>query len=427
MWLTRTVYCLLLLLLETCSQASALIHQQVAFDNSDVCWWGFIPPDLVCPIISQQNLTELVNNITDSYAWEGGDSCEGVFCLYWNRGFAGGRGIAIITTPASYDRVKAVGELLREHDVSFKDLDSYPFHIAKIEGKGDGIVADQSLKRGDPIMGHTPVLVVHRAFKEALPQSQQQHLVQAAVDSLPPPTAELFMAQMAHIPEKHRDAAMLTTNAFLLNLKPDTDGDDGSGHHFGAFPEVAKLNHDCRPNAVYHIDSTTLMLITTAVRAIEPGEEITLSYTDPFAPRKDRHERLHKAWSFDCQCEQCSLPDEELEQSDTRLKEIKWIEEQLSDYQNEPRGISTGLITYLLGLYENEGLHCCLGKAYKLAAMNFNGLGYEKQAKMYAELAIEAFKLEKGGGTADIMDMETLIKKPNKHWTFSNRLVKIRS
>lgn len=413
------------LLLGTLSHANALIHQQVAFDNSDVCWWGLVPPDLVCPIIAQQNLTELVNNITGAYAWEGGDRCEGVFCLYSNKGFAGGRGIALITTSVNYDRVKAVGNVLQEHEVSFKDPDSYPFHVTKIDGKGNGIIADQALKRGHPIMGHTPVLVVHRGFKEALPQSQQHHLVQAAIDSLPTSTAELFMAQMMHIPEKHRNAAMLTTNAFLLNLSPDADDDDGSGHHFGAFPEVARLNHDCRPNAVYYIDPTTLMHITNAVRAIEPGEEITLSYLDPFGSREERQKQLHKTWGFECKCSQCSIPAEEHEHSETRLNEIKWIEAKLTDY-SEHRGISTGLITYLLGLYENESLHCCLGRAYTLAALNFNGLGYETQAKKYAELAIEALKVEKGEGNADIRDLEALIKRPNKHWTFSGRLVNIR-
>lgn len=424
MWLGIAKYSLLLL--EILGPAKALIHQQVAFDNSDVCWWGLMPPDLVCPILNQQNLTELVTGIAGAYAWEGGDKCEGVFCLYSNQGFAGGRGIAIITTPANYDRVKAVGDLLKEHDVSFKDTDSYPFHIAEIEGKGKGLVADRVLKRGEPVMGHTPVLLVHRAFKEALPQSQQQHLVQAAIDSLPKPTADLFMAQMAHIPEKHRNAAMLTTNAFLLNLKSDTGSDDGSGHHFGAFPEVARFNHDCRPNAVYRIDPATLMHVTTAVSAIPPGEEITISYLDPLLSREQRQGRLHKDWSFECKCDLCSLTGEEHEHSETRLKEIKWIEEKLTDY-SEHRGISTGLLTYLLGLYENEGLHCCLGRAYKLVALNFNGLAYEKQAKIYAGLAIEALKIEKGeSAAADISDLEALIKRPNKHWTFSGRLVNIR-
>ncbi|CAN8104289.1 unnamed protein product [Discula destructiva] len=415
-------------LLGALGEVDALIHQQVAFDSSDVCWWGLVPPDLVCPILAQQNLTDIINNITGRYLWEGGHECEGVFCLYANKGFAGGRGISVITTPENYVRVKAVGDLLQEHEVSFKDIDSYPFHIAKIVGKSDGIVADSPLERGDPIMGHTPVLLVHRAFKEDIPEAQQRRLLDAAVNALPKATGDLFMAQAAHLADTHRVAAILTTNAFQLSLKPPPAAgkdDDRSGHHYGAFPEVAKLNHDCRPNAAFYVDPATLMHVTTAVRAIRPGEEITLAYLDPFASRGERQERARMAWGFGCKCSQCSLADEEHDDSETRLTEVKWIEGKLDDYSDH-EGVSTGFISYLMGLYENERLHCCLSRAYTLAALNFNGLGYDTQAKVYAEAAIEALKIEKGEGAAGIEDLEALIERPKKHWTWSGRLVKTR-
>lgn len=411
------------LLLGALSKVSALIHQQVAFDNSDVCWWGLVPPDLVCPILAQQNLTEIVNKMAGGYSWLTG-ACEGKYCLYSNRGFAGGRGIAVITTLDNYARVKAVGDLLQEHQVSFKDPDSYPFHVAKVEGKGDGIIADKALERGAPIMGHTPVLLVHRDFKDELSLSQQQPLLDAAVDTLPKLTADLFLAQMAHVPDTHLGAAILSTNAFQLDLNPG-DVYDTSGHHYGAFPEVAKLNHDCRPNAAFYIDPATLMHVTTAVRAIQPAEEITLSYLDPFATREERQERAEAAWGFECRCSQCSLEDVELEHSETRLAEIKWIEEKLADYRDSA-GVSTGLLTYLLGLYENERLHARISGAYKLVALNFNGLGYEKQATMYAELAIEALKIEKGEGAEGMKELEKLITRPTRHWSWSNRLVNVR-
>lgn len=403
------------------AQVNALIHQQVAFDNADVCWWGLVPPDLVCPVLLQQNLTDIVNNLSGRYAWDGGNNCEGEFCLYANRGFAGGRGISLITTEANYLRVKAVGDLLQEYKVSFnKDISSLPFHVTQVEGKGDGIVADKRMKRTDPIMAHTPVLLVHRSFKEDIPQSRQQALLDAAVDALPAPTAELFMDQMAHIPEQHRVAAILTTNAFQVNLNLGRDVDDGSGHHYGAFPEVAKLNHDCRPNAAFYIDPTTLMHITTAVKEIMPGDEITLSYLDPFAPHEERQERAQTVWGFGCGCSQCSASDQDVADSETRLREIKWIESKLEDSTSTE--VSTGLITYLLGLYENERLYCCLAGAYALAALNFNMLGYASQAVMYAGLAIEALKVERGEGVPDIKAMEELQRGPTKHFTWKARV-----
>lgn len=408
--------------------ANALIHQQVALDSSNVCWWGFVPPDLVCPVLRRQNITEIVHKISGE--WDGGRDCEGEFCLYSNWGFAGGRGISIITTDVNYQRVKAVGSLLQQYEVSFDDDPAkLPFHVAHVKGKGDGLLANATLHRGDPIMGHTPVLLVHRAFREDLPPSRQHTLLDAAVDALPPLTAKLFLGQAAHhdpLQHDHRVAAILATNAFQVNLNQAHDVvDDGSGHHYGAFPEAAKMNHDCRPNAVFYVDPATLMHVTTAVREIAPGEELTLSYLDPFATHRERQERARAALGFGCGCSLCassSASEDALADSETRLGEIQWIEAKLQD--TDSTEASTGLITYLLGLYENERLHCCLGGAYTLAAMNFNMFGYAKQAAGYAELAIEALRIEKGEGAPDIKAMENLKADPKRHFTWNARRTK---
>lgn len=405
--------------------AQALIHQQVAFDSADVCWWGLVPPDPVCPVLAQQNLTELVNSLAGRYHWDAIHQCEAGFCLYANRGFAGGRGIALITTEESYLRVKAVGDLLQEHDISFKDQPSaLPFHVDSVDGKGEGLLVDQPLKRGDPIMAHTPVFLVHRAFREDLPPPRQQLLLDAAINSLPKPTAELFLklSGHAHASQDHRVAAILHTNGFQVNLDLGPDADQGQGHHYAVFPEVARMNHDCRPNVVFYVDPATLMHITTAVREIYPGEELTLSYLDPFAPHPERQERARAVWGFGCECELCRAPEEAAADSEMRLAEIQWIESRLEDSSSTE--VSTGLISYLLGLYENEGLYCCLAGAYALAALNFNMLGFASQAVTYAGLAIEALKMEQGETAPDIRSLTELSRDPKGHFTWKGRVKK---
>lgn len=409
--LPRTALCFTL----TALPAHALIHEQVAFDSEQVCWWSLIPPDPICPVLSQQDLTEIVDKYSGRYEWKGGDQCEGPYCLYSNRGFAGGRGIALITTQENHGRVKAVGEVLKAHNVSFnEDGDNLPYRIAPVEGKGEGLIATQPFKRGDPVMAHTPVLLVHRTFLEDLPATQQAALLDAAVASLPKPTAQRFMAQAAAHPGQHPIASRLVTNAFQLDLAVGAE-------HYGAFPELAKLNHDCRPNAAYHNDPATLMMITTAVRSVTPGEELTISYLDPLAPRAERQERAHQSWGFGCSCSQCRATTEaqELEESETRLREIAWIEAKLEDVEAEE--VTTGLVGYLLGLYENERLHCCVGRAYALAARNINMLGHPVQAVQYAELAIEALKIEKGEQWGEVRDMESLKRNPLAHGSFELR------
>lgn len=419
----RTALCLVPCLL---LQAHALVHQQVAFDSSDVCWWGLVPPDLVCPVLAQQNLTDLVNKLAGRYEWDRGDHCEDRFCLYANRGFAGGRGIALITTEPNYLRVKAVGDLLQEHDVSFnEDPASLPFHIAP-----EGLLADAPLQRGDPIMAHTPVLLVHRDFIQQLPPTRQHALLDQAVASLPQSTAELFMNQTIRIPpsqqqqqqQQHAAASLLAAKAFQVNLNLGRDVDDDGAHHYAAYPEAARMSHECRPAAAFYVDPVTLMHITTAVRGIRPGEEITLSYLDPLASHDERRGRALAAWGHECECHHCRADEGEVADSETRLGEIKWIESRLQD--SESTEASTGLITYLLGLYENERLHCCLAGAYSLAARNFNMLGFASQAVTYAGLAVEALMIEKGEGAPDIGALRELSRDPMGHSTWKERVKK---
>lgn len=392
---------------------NALVHEQVAFDNSDVCWWSLIPPDLVCPVLKQQNLTDIVNSLAGPPRWTGGNECVGKYCLYNSTRFAGGRGLAAITIAENLAKLKEIGDLLHEFEVSFNNEDeNLPFHIEQLGDKGNGVVANHRLARGDPVMAHTPVLLVHQAFREEPDQDAQHQLLDLALASLPAHTAELFMGQMAHNPDEHPVAARLTTNAFRLDL----GGDDGQ--HYGAFPEVGKTNHDCRPNAAYYVDQSTLMHITTAVRPIEAGEEITITYLDPLAPRVDRQERAQSHWGFACTCPHCSAPADEVTESDKRLKELKWIEGQLQDLRNTSNDVSVGLITYLLKLYEDERLHCRIANAYILAALNFNVLGFDQRAVKYASLAIDALKIEKGDGSSQLETMEELKRDPKGHPTF---------
>ncbi|KAI3395973.1 hypothetical protein diail_612 [Diaporthe ilicicola] len=415
--LTLSLSLLAALHLVTSPVTTALIHEQVAFDNSDVCWWSLIPPDLTCPVLRQQNLTDLVNSLVGPPRWIGGDQCVGTYCLYHSKNFAGGRGIAAITTPDNIAKVKEVGDLLHQYEVSFNKNggDNLPFRVAEVQGKGNGVLANQSLSRGDPIMAHTPVLLIHQAFKEEPEKDRQHHLLDLALESLPEKSADLFMGQMAHNPDEHPVAARLTTNAFRL----DVGGDDGQ--HYGAFPEVGKTNHDCRPNAAYYVDQSTLMHITTAARPIADGEEITITYLDPLAPHADRQERAQSQWGFDCTCPHCSAAPDDIAESDTRLKEIKWIEGQLQDLGNISNERSVGLITYLLKLYEDERLHCRIANAYILAALNFNVLGYDQRAVKYAALAIDALKIEKGEGSSHIETMEELKRDAKGHPTFKGR------
>lgn len=406
---------------------NALIHEQVAFDSADVCWWSLTPPDPVCPVLRQHNLTDLVNTLREESAlrdvneWRGGAECEGPYCLYANRGFAGGRGVALVTNPDGLAKLKQVGDLLQEYGVSFADDDdNVPFRTTTQPHAEDEhpevVVASRALRRGDPIMAHTPVLLVHQAFRRDAPPERQQHLLRLAVNALPAATAKKLKKVLG---------STITTDAlssFEVNWGATDDDNTDNNAHDAVFPEAAALRHHCRPNTASYVDPTTLMHITTAAQPIPPGEALTrLSRrVDPLAPREDRQAQHAHA------CSQCSsLPPDEAADSETRLREIRWIDAKLRD-PDSPEVSAPGLVTYHLGLHENEQLHCCLARPYRLAAENLNMLGYDKYAAKYADAAVEALKMERGEGAPEVRDMEALRRDPRGHPTWRQRVNRAR-
>ena len=77
----------------------------------------------------------------------------------------------------------------------------------------------------------------------------------------------------------------------------------------GIYHSVSLLNHSCQPNCVAVFNGTKLMIRVT--ENIQPGEELTISYTELLAPSFKRKEELRKQYFFDCCCIRCSSAKEE--------------------------------------------------------------------------------------------------------------------
>jgi len=61
----------------------------------------------------------------------------------------------------------------------------------------------------------------------------------------------------------------------------------------------------CGPNARWFWDASSFSVTLTALRQINPGDEITIAYLPPHLPFYERRSALLKQFSFDCVCEQC--------------------------------------------------------------------------------------------------------------------------
>ena len=93
----------------------------------------------------------------------------------------------------------------------------------------------------------------------------------------------------------------------MMSLKSRVAGelvDFGSG----LFPISAIFNHSCHCNAIWQPISSGHAIVTRACRLIEPGEEVTVSYTELSRTGPKRREGLRHSHGFLCTCERCVAP-----------------------------------------------------------------------------------------------------------------------
>ncbi|KAH8158073.1 hypothetical protein CIB48_g10175 [Xylaria polymorpha] len=337
---------------------------------------------------------------SSSSSWNGPEYCVNGTCVFSHAAQNGG--IALITSPH-------YAEIIQDYADEI-DGGAYPppFYAEEIEKKGIGLRASRPIVKGEVLMARAPTLVTQvEAFAE-LEVGARDMMYDIAMARLPKSRRDAFLAQMG------RDVHdKINTNSFQFFVHGA--GEKGAGH-LGCYPDVAKMNHDCRPNVHYRITNATMT--TIASRDIQRGEELTVSYVDVFLPSKERKQRI-RTWGFECACALCQGPRNETVASDKRLRRIAQLKADLNNFKEMKVTAETG-VEYTT-LHEEEGLHAHLGSAYTRAALNFALFGDEKRSREYALRAAEELSLEKGPESGDARAMRGLAEDPRAHWTWGKR------
>ncbi|KAL2133583.1 hypothetical protein VTI74DRAFT_2147 [Chaetomium olivicolor] len=301
------------------------------------------------------------------------------------------------------------------------------YEMKEIPGKGMGLIAKDFIRRGDLLMANTASLMIdYRAFSE-LTKEQYTTLQLHAVENLPLPhrTAVLNLSphdnDVSGLTRQELVDKIAATNGFDI----DPDGDDEDQHHsfFVLFPEIARMNHDCRPNAEYHYDHATLSQSIHATRDIFPGEELTLSYINPLMSRSARMAKL-RTWGFECTCPLCSLDEARAEESDARIEQIGKVRKELRDWSKGSRACPE-MAELLVSLYEMERLWGIVHEAYTLAALEFNAWGDPWTAVKYARLGVEWGIPMVGEDDEDMGELRRLAEDPWGHWSWLRRVRKV--
>ncbi|RFU26743.1 hypothetical protein B7463_g9598, partial [Scytalidium lignicola] len=334
------------------------------------------------------------------------------FCVYTNNSFAKGRGISFFTTPQIAEKVLALPAFTQQglHD-EVNVFNDPPWEIKSVPGRGNGLFATRTINRGDLIISTTPVgIYMSDAFFPDFPLEYKY--LHMSFDQLPKATQDVFMRSAAHY-EGDPIMERINTNAFA--------GVFEDSQHFLMYPETALMNHDCRPNAMYYFDPTTLIHSTHASRTIEPGEEITLTYINLLQTYASRQANLKEHWGFECTCSLCSLEPSQRAQSDSRIRAIVEAQEDLLDWSRRSQGSAIQAEELIL-LYEKEGIHAASGTAHMLAALAYNAEGRTTLAKWHAKIAVKDGVVYSGSDDVNATDMKTLIGNPESHWSYMARI-----
>jgi hypothetical protein len=333
------------------------------------------------------------------------------YCVFSDQGFASGRGVFILTTkPFAYGMLQKAAFTNPEVLKGVNQYESPPFIQHEFPGKGRGLVANKTLHRGSQIFASTPIVITDSDAYE-LPTSERLALLYRGVETLPAETQKRFWELMGH---STRDPVedKINTNNFDVTI-------DGVSQQ-ALFPEIAMMNHDCRPNAAYFWDESTMTQYVHAIRDIQPGEEITITYVDNEKDRNIRMTRLEKTWGFKCNCAACTAHPNFVAESDSRLYQITDLAQALDDWT--PSSPATPEIGELMvSLYVQERLDASLATAYKYAAEVHSSFGNKWQAIKYARLSVEMSMLDKGFNDRDTRDMEKMAEKPEMTWSWNKR------
>ncbi|KIW63860.1 hypothetical protein PV04_08832 [Phialophora macrospora] len=390
---------------------------EVGFDTSQTSFSREETSDSYFPWTHKPVCTEYLDGIGDK------------LCVYTNATFSKGRGISIFTTPRIAQEFAALPpfqdpKLLSSRGINPEpDTPTQPWYTAFIHGKGLGMLAARPLQRGDVITAYTPYLLAH--MENILSTQDREYYLRLAVDQLPVASRDAYLG-LAKIYNDPSIVAqdVVKANAFEIQI--------GGLMHLAVFPESSRFNHACAPNAQYFLSSDMLTHYVHAVRPIEEGEELTISYAPPLRLHADRQQYFENTFQFTCTCPRCSPETHRhhkhqkhrtVEDSDKATQDIIALQWALAQWTSNSTA-SVKKAEMLIRLYKEEGLDAFLDDAYGHAALMYNSVGSARGAKKYAKLAAEASWLKYGFesvGQDKVREWEAIARDPTRHGSWRRR------
>ncbi|POW02430.1 hypothetical protein PSTT_11771, partial [Puccinia striiformis] len=193
------------------------------------------------------------------------------FCIFINPALNGGKGMVIVAPEGDFEQY-----LGKDIDLSIEPRELDTMRTVDMPEKGGkGAVASRDIQAGEDIALMRP-LALFPLGQTVWSTRFGQNVRRQAVDHLPLHSR----AAVAGLHGEGKDgdefiSDLIHVNTFMTHIQTEMP--------IGAVVvEASRLNHACRPNVVYNLDPRTQLLNMKAIRPIEKGEELTISYVEEF-------------------------------------------------------------------------------------------------------------------------------------------------
>lgn len=283
------------------------------------------------------------------------------------------------------------------------------YALQEVPGKGKGLVATRKIPRGTRILCEEPIIRIPEVVldSQTLPTT-----IRRQVDALAPAQQQAFLSMHNIYADADgvdsRYLGIIRTNA--LPFEED---------EAGIVLDACRINHACDNNAQKSWNQNIKRHTVHALRDIEKGEEITITYLGVLNSRKARQEALRRKFAFTCSCRLCSLPPDQSQESDRRLEEILKLDGLIGRGALMILSSPLRMLRYVdqqISLYNEQGpddagLPRALLDAAQIAIAN----GDLARARIFLERAVLGWIVLGGDDSPNVLQYKALTQDPSKH------------
>ncbi|CAK9068713.1 unnamed protein product [Durusdinium trenchii] len=260
------------------------------------------------------------------------------------------------------------------------------FEVRDLGAKGMGVVAARKIQKGELLLREQPLLVVsHCQDSRQLGTWEQE--IEEALGRLPDDQLRSFWSLSdCHSETKTSAVGIVRTNALPIET--------AQGDMVGVYANVSRFNHSCNNN-VNNSYQEEHGEVLHAIRDVEAGEELCITYIDLFMTRQERQEALRRTFNFKCTCPSCLQTGRDLLLSNEVRQRLSKLRSALPSAVAQ--GLGNQVMEKLIELIDQEleGNAAAKTYAYHMGFQLMKDVDPSK-ALTYAKEALEESKVSEG-------------------------------